>query len=148
MRAWLIRADGGRKLEEFRERSYIAIRGGNGDAAVDEDLSVASDEDISAAVAQRELGASYTRQLRAFVHEMSPGDRVVVPGPPGGADPVVLVGEISSDYLYRPDVADLRHTRRVRWIGTVPRDRLPAEVWPGRVAAVSELDPRWLRDVV
>jgi predicted Mrr-cat superfamily restriction endonuclease len=147
MRAWLVRAESGGKLEDFRERGYIGIRGGNGDAAVDEDLSVASDEDISAAVAERELPGSYTRQLRAVVREMSPGDRVVVPGPRREADPVVLVGEISSDYAYRADADDLRHTRKVRWLDTEARDRLPAELWPGRVAAISEIDPRWVRDL-
>jgi predicted Mrr-cat superfamily restriction endonuclease len=148
MRAWLVRADGGKKLEDFRERSYVGIRGGDGETAVDEDLSVASDADISASVAARELGASYTRQLRAFVHEMSPGDLVVVPGPTRGTDPVVLVGRISSDYVYRPDADDLRHARAVRWLAAVPRERLPGEIWPGRRAAVSELDPRWIRDVI
>jgi predicted Mrr-cat superfamily restriction endonuclease len=114
---------------------------------VDEDLSGASDEDIAAAVAERELDGSYTRQLRAIVHEMSAGDRVVVPGPTRGADPIVLVGEIGSDYVYRSDAADLRHTRTVRWLKTVPREVLPAETWRGRLAAVSEIDPREVPDI-
>jgi predicted Mrr-cat superfamily restriction endonuclease len=144
MRAWLVRADGGRKLEEFREAGYIGIRGGNAEAAVDEDLGVASDEDISTAVAARDLDGSYARQLRAIVHEMSAGDRVVVPGPTQGVAPVVLVGEIISDYVYRSDADDLRHARSVRWSKTVPRKRLPAETWRGRLVAVSEIDPRWV----
>jgi predicted Mrr-cat superfamily restriction endonuclease len=148
MRAWLIRADGGRKLEDFRDQGFVGIRGGNDDAVVDEDLSISGEEEISAAVAERGLGGSYTRQLRAFVREMSPGDRVVVPGPTREADPVVLVGEICSNYVYRADADDLRHTRAVQWLGTVPREQLPEEVWPGRISGVSELDPRWVRDLL
>jgi predicted Mrr-cat superfamily restriction endonuclease len=148
MPAWLIRADGGRKLEHFRAQGFVGIRGGSEDAVVDEDLSGTSDQEISAAVAERGLDDSYNRQLRAFVREMSPGDRVVVPGPTREADPVVLVGEIRSDYVYRADADDLRHTRAVEWFGTVPRERLPREVRRGRLSAVNELDPRWVQDLI
>jgi predicted Mrr-cat superfamily restriction endonuclease len=147
MQAWLVRADGGQRLEHFRTDNFVGIRGGDATATVEQDLSALDDEQISAAVAKYGLAGSYTRQLRAFVREMSRGDRVVVPGPVRAAEPIVLIGEIRSDYVYRADATDLRHTRAVQWLGTVPRDRLPAEVWPGRVSAVNELDPRWLRDL-
>jgi predicted Mrr-cat superfamily restriction endonuclease len=145
MRAWLVRADGGRSLDDFRDDNYVGIRGGSATATVEQDLSALNDEQISAAVAECGLPGSYTRQLRAFVGEMSPGDRVLVPGPIRAAQPVVLIGEICSDYVYRADATDLRHTRTVQWLGTVPRAHLPEEVWPGRVSAVSELDPRWVQ---
>jgi 2-keto-3-deoxy-galactonokinase len=67
VRAWLVRADGGRSLEDFRSDNFVGIRGGNTTATVEQDLSALGDERISAAVAECGLAGSYTRQLRAFV---------------------------------------------------------------------------------
>jgi predicted Mrr-cat superfamily restriction endonuclease len=140
VRAWLVRAEDGARLDEFEQQGFVGIRGGDGRAAVTDDLGVADEAGIKDAVDEEGLGSAYTRQLRAVVLAMKPGDRVVVPGPRDWTTPVVLVGEISSDYLYRPD-DDLRHAREVRWVGRIPRAALPAEIWPGAVSAVTELDP-------
>jgi predicted Mrr-cat superfamily restriction endonuclease len=146
VRAWLVRAEGGARFDEFEQQGFVGIRGGDGRAAVTDDLSVADEAEIKDAVAAAGLGGAYTRQLRAIVLAMQPADRVVVPGPRDSTTPVVLVGEIASDYVYRPD-DDLRHGREVRWVGRIPRGALPADIWPGTVSAVTELDPNLIPDV-
>jgi hypothetical protein len=84
MRAWLVRADGGRKLEEFRERSYTAIRGGVGDAAVDEVLGGERREPgPSALVATSDGRATEVTVCRVTPRRGSRAAPIVVPAPPG-----------------------------------------------------------------
>ena len=58
--------------------------------------------------------SNYTGQLWPFVHEMAPGDWVVVPYK---SKPAINIGEIAGPYIYDPHAHDpYYHYRSVKWI--------------------------------
>ena len=52
------------------------------------------------------------RALAAFVGELEPGMPIAVPVQAGAA---LLVGQITSDYTFRPAKSGLLHVRTVQW---------------------------------
>ena len=59
-----------------------------------------------------------------FEKEMQIGDIVVTPHT---HERRVFVGEVTGDYAETTVVPELPHTRAVRWLGDLDRDRIPAE---------------------
>ncbi|MFC5953567.1 CBS domain-containing protein [Streptomyces pratens] len=118
MRAWVVRAG------EHGERERTALDEGIllvgwldlGDLA-----ATRTRDDIKAAVAAAypDEGpytvGNWTGQLYRFVHEIRPGDLVVLPLKSW----LVAVGRVTGDYEYRSAAADgMRHLRRVEWLVT------------------------------
>ncbi|RSR93927.1 restriction endonuclease, partial [Streptomyces sp. WAC00469] len=120
MRAWVVRAG------ENGERERTALDEGlllvGWDRLRMGDLADATTRDgIRAAVtaAYPEEGpytvGNWAGQLHRFVHQIRPGDLVVLPARSG----LVAVGRVTGDYEYRPEAADgMRHARRVDWLVT------------------------------
>jgi len=62
---------------------------------------------------------NWESQIWPFIHEMKRGDLVALPFK---SRSVILIGEVTGDYQYRPDLPlDSRHTRPVKWKGEFPR---------------------------
>jgi transcriptional regulator with XRE-family HTH domain len=81
---------------------------------------------------------------RSFRREMSPGDLVIVPI----SRRRVAVARVTGDYEYRPAEPDnrLRHRREVRWLRTLSRDDLDADLRkvansPGTICRVGTAVP-------
>jgi hypothetical protein len=83
--------------------------------------------------------AKSLRQLSAFLDELTPGDRVVVPIE-GGTQ--LLLGEVVGDYVFAGREL-LPHRRAARWGGVVPRSaaRPPASLQDPRALFPVTLDP-------
>ena len=62
---------------------------------------------------------NWESQIWPFIHEMKKGDLVALPFK---SRSVILIGEVTGDYQYRPDLPlESRHTRPVKWKGEFPR---------------------------
>ncbi|MEU5809107.1 CBS domain-containing protein [Streptomyces sp. NPDC047718] len=116
MRAWVVRAGehGEREGAALEEGVLLAGWLGLGDLT-----GTATRDDIKAAVsaAYPDEGpytvGNWTGQLLRFVHEMQPGDLVVLPL----RSLLVAVGRVTGGYEYRSAAPDgLRHVRRVEWL--------------------------------
>ncbi|OSC67743.1 hypothetical protein B5181_15605 [Streptomyces sp. 4F] len=120
MRAWVVRAG------ENGEREGVALEegllGAGWDRLSKEDLAgTANRADIRTAVAAAypdegpyTIG-NWTGQLYRFVHEIQPGDLVVLPL----KSLRVAIGQVVGSYEYRTQAPEgLRHVRRVEWMVT------------------------------
>ncbi|MFI0895899.1 CBS domain-containing protein [Streptomyces sp. NPDC020983] len=119
MRAWVVRAG------EHGEREQGALASGvlgvGWDRLAGELADTTTRDDIKALVAAAypDEGSytvgNWTGQLHRFVHQILPGDLVVLPLRSGR----LAVGRVTGDYEYRAGVAlGTRHSRRVDWIVT------------------------------
>ncbi|MGW0333108.1 CBS domain-containing protein [Streptomyces sp. NPDC003011] len=118
MRAWVVRAGEHGERERAALDEGILLVGwlGLGDLA-----ETRTRDDIKAAVAAAypDEGpytvGNWTGQLYRFVHEIQPGDLVVLPLKSW----LVAIGRVTGDYEYRSAAADgMRHVRRVEWLVT------------------------------
>ena len=123
---WMVRAgEGGRLIDEFRDRSIVAIGWDE-----TENLSqVKNSEEIRKIIREKYpdfkdgtviMSAS---QVSRFRFEFEKGDKVISYDPDKR---IYLVGEIVSDYKYDPSRSEFHHIRDVKWLGDVDRDRLSA----------------------
>jgi restriction system protein len=121
-RAWLARAGSDGRHERLAlDNDLVAI--GWGELG---DLTALSREALAKRIRSEypEAGkgkvSNWTGQLSAFLHGFQVGDLVVLPLK---TRPMIAIGRIAGDYVYRPDFdVDARHTRPVRWIRKdVPR---------------------------
>ncbi|MEU4897597.1 CBS domain-containing protein [Streptomyces sp. NPDC044780] len=116
MRAWVVRAG------ENGEREHTALEEGLlvvGWLGLGDLTDTVTRDDIKAAVAAAypDEGpytvGNWTGQLYRFVHEIQPGDLVVLPL----KSLLVAIGRVVGGYEYRSEVADgLRHVRQVEWL--------------------------------
>ncbi|MDX2936498.1 CBS domain-containing protein [Streptomyces ipomoeae] len=118
MRAWVVRAGENGERERAALDKGLLLAGwlGLGDLS-----DTATRDDIRAAVAAAypDEGpytvGNWTGQLYRFVHEIQPGDFVVLPLKSW----LVAVGRVTGDYEYRSEAADgMHHVRRVEWLVT------------------------------
>jgi restriction system protein len=124
MTIWLVRAGshGEHELKFFQDnRVYVTWDG------LDTDLSrMPQREDLTNELTRRYPDEkprsirNWVSQIWPFAHEMKKGDLVVVPWK---SQPVIYIGEITSDYGFSADAPDpYFHWRSVRWIGeAIPR---------------------------
>jgi restriction system protein len=129
MRAWVVRAGehGEREGAALDEGVLLVGWLGLGDLA-----EARTRDDIKAAVAAAypDEGAyavgNWTGQLYRFVHEIQPGDLVVLPL----KSLLVAIGRVSGAYEYRATAPDgMRHVRRVEWLVTdVDRQRIQSDL--------------------
>ncbi|MFF2023009.1 CBS domain-containing protein [Streptomyces sp. NPDC058171] len=116
MRTWVVRAgeNGEREQTALEEGVLLVGWQGLGDLT-----DVTTREDVKAAVAAAypDEGpytvGNWTGQLYRFVHEIQPGDLVVLPLKSW----LVAIGRVTGGYEYRGEVADgPHHVRRVQWL--------------------------------
>ncbi|MFD9433051.1 CBS domain-containing protein [Streptomyces sp. NPDC060002] len=116
MRAWVVRAgaNGEREQAALEEGMLLA-----GWVELGDLTGTATRDDIKAAVAAAYADegpytvGNWTGQLYRFVHEIQPGDFVVLPLKSWK----VAVGRVAGDYEHRADAPEgLRHVRRVEWL--------------------------------
>lgn len=147
----MVRAEtGGRLYDVFRDQGIIAIGWveigelGDGDGR----------QDIAARVRnlwpewKAQSVAMSAGQLFRFRQEMSIGDAVVTYDP---SRRVYLVGEISGDYAWRPDlIEEDANTRAVTWRGEVSRDLLSVSTRNslGAISTLFMIPPDAASDVV
>lgn len=123
--AWVVRG-GAEDVEAMRRGAFLGVR-------------PAGEEGAVAPVGTSSRNTKRRRQMVAFVHEVTVGDRVVVPH-----GSTLLVGEVTGDYLWRPEAPrGLHHTRPVRWVGEVGRSDLahPVHLQDPRVVFALREEP-------
>ncbi len=124
-KTWMVRAkEGGRLFDLFKEKSLIAI----GWSKIGSLGALESREEIANRVAAEwpewhpQRISMSAGQLYRFRHEMLIGDRVVTYDP---GRRVYLLGTISSDYQFDPNLEDdATNVRHVTWDGELSRDLL------------------------
>ena len=123
---WMVRAgERGRLFEEF-EKGYVAIGWQDmGDMSL-----IASQEEMRRAYVlaypDNKPGSVGNAAAMAykFAKVFAKGDKVITYNP---EERKYLVGEITGDYAYQPNVVgDYPHLREVKWVGRVDRDVLPS----------------------
>ena len=121
----MVRADqGGRRFDEFKEKSVVAI----GWKQIGSVAGLASREAIVAKMLDqwpdwhKQKIALCAGQVFRFAFEIQKGDRVLTYDP---SRRVYLVGTIEGDYEFSDGlVGDLSNVRRVKWDDEVSRDLL------------------------
>ncbi|MFD9814049.1 CBS domain-containing protein [Streptomyces sp. NPDC059080] len=118
MRAWVVRAG------EYGQRETVALENGMllaGWLGLGDLAEARTRDDIRALVAAAypDEGAytigNWTGQLFRFVHEIQPGDLIVLPL----KSLQVAVGRVTGSYEHRADSPDgMRHVRRAEWLVT------------------------------
>lgn len=140
-RMWMVRAgEGGYIFDDFKGKSLVAIGWGNlGDLS-----EVNSPEKIKeltkSAYPESKLGTVYNvaGQMNRFRFGFKKGDQVVTYDPQSR---VYMIGEIISDYTYDKTRPDYKHTRKVKWLGEVPRDKISTSTKNtlGAISAIFEI---------
>jgi restriction system protein len=118
MRAWVVRAGENGDREQAALEDGVLLVGWLG---LDNLADTVTRDDIRAAVAAAypDEGpytvGNWTGQLYRFVHEIHPGDLVVLPL----KSLLVAIGRVVGEYAYRSEAPDgMRHVRRVEWLVT------------------------------
>ncbi|MFI2911781.1 CBS domain-containing protein [Streptomyces sp. PDY-4] len=118
MRAWVVRAgENGERERAALEEGVLVV--GWDRLAMGDLAGAATRDDLKAAVAAAypdegpyTIG-NWTGQLHRFVHEIRPGDLVVLPL----KSSQVAIGRVTGGYEYRTEAAEgMRHSRRVEWL--------------------------------
>lgn len=141
---WMVRGDGGRLYEEFRERKVAAIGWSELGAAV----KGMSRKDLVALYRQQapNLGqgtiVAGASQVWRFINEMSVGDTVVTYSP---SNRTYLVGTVTGEFVHKPEwvVDDMALARTVDWKDEVERDflTLPTRNSLGSTLTVFQVSP-------
>lgn len=125
---WMVRGDGGRLYEQFRERKVAAIGWADLGARATKGMTrhqlIALNAELNPQSKQGAVVAGASQVWR-FINEMQTGDAVVTYSP---ANRTYLIGVITGDSAYRADWADddMGLSRPVTWSGEVERDVLSA----------------------
>lgn len=124
---WIVRAgEGGYLFEDF-EKGLVAIGwSAMGDVSALDTRKKMADAYIAAYPDSKEgKRPNQIAMVDKFRNEMQVGETVVTYDPQSRN---YLVGEITSNYEYRPKIiAGYPQTRQVKWLGKVSRDRLKLE---------------------
>jgi len=122
MALWLVRAGRHGEQEQYSlEHNVVSI----GWTELDFDLSQLTRDELKKALEEKHPGkpknayANYAGQLWSFVKKIEQGDLVVLPLKVQSG---IAVGKVIGGYAYKNDpVSNIRHTRQVQWIATLPR---------------------------
>lgn len=123
---WMVRGDGGRLYEQFRERKVAAIGwadlGSKAAKGMTRHQLIALNAEMNPQSKQGAVVAGASQVWR-FINEMQVGDAVVTYSP---ANRTYLIGAITGESAYRADWADddMGLSRAVAWSGEVERDVL------------------------
>ena len=123
---WLVRGDGGRLYEDFRENGVVAIGWEALAARFRKGMPRSQLKDIyrEAEPTTREGAViSGASQVWRFVNEVAIGDRVATYSP---ANRTYLVGTVQGEPTYHPEWSevDMSLARLVQWTNEIPRDSL------------------------
>lgn len=122
MALWLVRAGRHGEQEQYSlEHNIVSI----GWSDLDFDLSSLTRDELKKALEDKHPGkaknaySNYAGQIWSFVKKIEQGDLVVLPLKVQSG---IAVGKITGGYSYRNDpLSNIRHTRPVQWIATLPR---------------------------
>lgn len=122
-RMWMVRAgEGGYQFDVFKSENIVAIGWETGDLS-----NISTLEDIKKILKEKYPTYNAGRlnitagQIHRFRSDFKEGDNVVTYDSGGR---IYLIGEITSDYTYDTKISNYFHTRKVKWLGHVPRDKL------------------------
>ena len=126
MTMWMVRGDGGRLYEDFRERSVAAIGWADLGAEAKKGMTRKQLAALYRGMRpQSKPGAviSAASQVWRFINEMAIGDGVATYSP---SNRTYLLGTITSDSVYKKEWADddMAVSRAVKWDQEVDRDDL------------------------
>lgn len=149
---WMVRGDGGRLYEDFRERQAAGIGWNELGAKAAKGMTrkelaaILREVDPHAKPGTIVAGAS---QVWRFINEMAIGDAVVTYSPPNRT---YLVGIVTGDATHRPEWAadDMAMARAVNWTHEVERDDLsePARNSLGSTLTVFQVPPHAARELL
>lgn len=121
---WMVRAEGGSYVEDFKEKGVVAISFPNIDK-----FDGITDRNVAAKVSQaanldwtKRKAARSGSQLYRYMHEMKVNDRVVTYDP---SQRLYHVGTVVGEHVFdKGIIPELPSSRKVKWEGTVSRDLL------------------------
>ena len=121
--AWVIRGgERNRLVDTFVSESIIGV----GYPSIPDGRTLADGELEDLLVQRGKSGAVtlHARMFRAFVHEMTAGDTVLLPDTPRRE---LVVGQVTGPYRFHPELPaeQYRHRRTVEWLDHVPFEALP-----------------------
>ncbi len=120
---WMVRAgEGGYQFDVFRSKNIVAIGWETGDLS-----NISTLEDIKKILKGKYPTYNSGRlnitagQIHRFRSDFKEGDNVVTYD---SGRRIYLIGEITGDYIYDTKISNYFHTRKVKWLGEVSRDKL------------------------
>lgn len=129
MTVWLVRAGSRGERETLALENDVAVIGWE---ELPDLSSVSSRDDLLALLQATYVDdkpkaiINWAGQIWPFLSIMQQGDLVTVPLK---TRPVIAIGEVTGPYRHRPDFPlDARHTRPVRWLKEIPRDRFDQDL--------------------
>ena len=121
---WMVRAgEGAYRIEDFRRKKYVAI----GWNRIKDVSKIKNREEVKQLILEKyPENKKYQNivsagQFSRFLLEFKTGDYVLSYDPDNRE---YLVGELIGDYEYNSTEKEYSHTRKVRWLGKVSRDKL------------------------
>ena len=118
MTVWVIRGGRyGEREEEALENNVLTVGFGyaeNLDGAQTREDVAKEIQGFNPAATPSQI-AAWTRQIWSFKTRIENGDLVVMPRK---GQPYIAIGAIAGDYIFRPELQELRHGRPVEWINT------------------------------
>ena len=137
-RVWVIRlGEGGQLADDCREKQLVAV----GWSEVGDLSTFRSYDNLRARVYeayqdqyQSPGGAGVAAgMLWSFINDVKSDDIVISPK---RETRELMVGKVTGDYVFDPKAVNLQYpnVRRVEWIGEVPFDSVPREVWRSMTA--------------
>ena len=129
MAVWVVRGGRfGEREEEALENCRLTIGFGireNIESILDWDGLRNVVQEANPDATSNQIG-NYTGQIWAFKNRIVSGDLVVMPRK---GQPVIAIGEIRGEYVYRPEGSEFTHGREVHWINQeVPRSLLSQDL--------------------
>jgi len=75
--------------------------------------------------ANEDAVANMVGQIWRFIHEIQTGDLVALPLKKQAA---IAIGRIAGDYEYKEMAPNVRHTRKTKWLKTIPRSEFDQDI--------------------
>ncbi|MDA7997860.1 MAG: hypothetical protein MPI93_07640 [Nitrosopumilus sp.] len=127
MEFWVVRAgSNGEYEQEFLGQDKVAISFG-----ISTDLSGKSLDEIKQIYAEEHGDENKNRignrasQMHRFVEKINIGDMIAVPFKTSSS---IMIGTVTSSYVYEKDKEDIKHKRSVTWGKTFPRSRFDDDI--------------------
>ena len=145
MTVWVIRGGRyGEREEEALENNVLTVGFGyaeNLDGAQTREDVAKEIQGFNPAATPSQI-AAWSRQIWSFKTRIENGDLVVMPRK---GQPYIAIGAIAGDYIFRPELQELRHGRPVEWINTeVSRNSLSEDLKRSLSADMTVFRPRAL----
>ena len=143
MAVWVIRGGRyGEREEEALENNVLTVGFGyveSLDGAQTQEDVAKEIQGFSPAATPSQI-AAWSRQIWSFKTRIENGDLVVMPRK---GQPYIAIGAIVGNYIFRPELQELRHGRPVEWVNTeVSRNSLSEDLKRSLSADMAVFQPR------